>query len=66
MKNILSIRLIIAAMGVGAMAQAQQPKKVPRIGYLSNTNPVSESIRAEAIRRALHVTNETILIATAF
>ena len=34
-------------------ARAQQPKKVPRIGYLSNTDAVSESARAEAIRLAL-------------
>ena len=34
-------------------ARAQQPKKVPLIGYLSNTNPARESARAEAIRLAL-------------
>jgi len=34
-------------------AQAQQPKKVPRIGYLSNSDPVTESARGEAIRLAL-------------
>src|SRR5688572_6088028 len=34
-------------------ARAQQPKKVPRIGYLSNNNPASDSARAEAIRLAL-------------
>ena len=32
---------------------AQQPKKVPRIGYLSSGDPASESTRAEAIRLAL-------------
>ena len=37
----------------GAVAQAQQPKKVPRIGYLSPTDPARESARAEAIRLAL-------------
>jgi len=35
------------------VAQAQQPKKVPRIGYLSNTDPALESTRSEAIRLAL-------------
>ena len=35
------------------MAEAQQPKKVPRIGYLSAVDPASESARAEAIRLAL-------------
>ena len=34
-------------------ASAQQPKKVFRIGYLSNSDPVTESPRAEAIRLAL-------------
>jgi len=34
-------------------AEAQQPKKVFRIGYLSNSDPVTESARAEAIRLAL-------------
>ena len=34
-------------------ARAQQPKKVPRIGYLSTTDPARESARAEAIRLAL-------------
>ena len=35
------------------VAEAQQPKKVPRIGYLSNSDRVTESARAEAIRLAL-------------
>ena len=35
-------------------AAAQQPKKVFRICYLSNTGPSAESARAEAIRMALH------------
>ena len=37
----------------GARAEAQQPKKVPRIGYLSTTDPATESTRSEAIRLAL-------------
>jgi putative tryptophan/tyrosine transport system substrate-binding protein len=35
------------------LAQAQQPKKVPRIGYLSPLDSASESTRAEVIRLAL-------------
>jgi len=35
------------------LADAQQPKKVPLIGYLSNTDPARESARANAIRLAL-------------
>ena len=34
-------------------AEAQQPKKIPRIGYLSGVDPAAESDRAEAIRLAL-------------
>ena len=37
----------------GVEARAQQPKKVPRIGYLSALDPASESARSEAIRLAL-------------
>ena len=37
----------------GAVAQAQQPKKVPRIGYLAAGNAAGESARADAIRLAL-------------
>ena len=34
-------------------AEAQQPKKVPVIGYLSTNDPAGESARAEGIRLAL-------------
>jgi hypothetical protein len=37
----------------GIEARAQQPKKVPRIGYLSIGDPATESTRAEGIRLAL-------------
>jgi putative ABC transport system substrate-binding protein len=35
------------------VADAQQPKKVPRLGYLSNTDAGTDSARAEGIRLAL-------------
>ncbi len=45
---------LLATVLLGTVsAQAQQPKKVPRIGYLGAGDPASESIRAEAIRLAL-------------
>ena len=53
MKNILSILLVIAVMGVGARALAQQPKKVYRIGYLSPVDAATDSPRADGIRLAL-------------
>ena len=44
--------LVIAFVGSAGLVEAQ-PKKVPRIGYLSNSDPATESRRAEAIRLAL-------------
>jgi len=47
-------------------ARAQQPKKVPRIGYLSTLDPASESTRSEPIRLALrergYIEGQTIAI----
>ena len=48
-----SILVAVVLLALGVIAEAQQPKKVPRIGYLSNTDPATESARAEAIRLAL-------------
>jgi putative ABC transport system substrate-binding protein len=49
------IRLALCAMllALCVSAEAQQPKKIARIGYLSNTEPGRESARGEAIRLAL-------------
>ncbi|MGH7811212.1 MAG: ABC transporter substrate-binding protein, partial [Candidatus Binatia bacterium] len=44
--------LVALTMG-GAVVLAQQPKKVPRIGYISANDPATESTVFEAIRRAL-------------
>ena len=52
-RKILSAVLTILFLATVDPAQAQQPKKVPRIGYLSNTDPAGESARSEAIRLAL-------------
>jgi hypothetical protein len=35
------------------VAEAQQPNKIPRIGYLSSLEPARESARSEPIRQAL-------------
>ena len=54
MKRIATlVAIILALVGCGAVVEAQQPKKVPRLGYLSNSDPVTESARAEGIRLAL-------------
>jgi putative tryptophan/tyrosine transport system substrate-binding protein len=48
-----SILVAVVLLALGVIAEAQHPKKVPRIGYLSNTDPATESTRSEAIRLAL-------------
>src|ERR1051325_5349060 len=53
MTRVLCLSLTIATVVAGSIAQAQQPKKVPRIGYLSNGDSASESLRSDAIRLAL-------------
>jgi putative tryptophan/tyrosine transport system substrate-binding protein len=49
-----------------SMAEAQQPKKVYRIGYLSSTSPSAESSRLDGFRQALrelgHVEVKNIVI----
>ena len=52
-RKALCIALCALLLSLGLPAEAQQPKKVPRIGYLSSLDPARESARAEAIRLAL-------------
>jgi putative tryptophan/tyrosine transport system substrate-binding protein len=49
----LPITVAMVMFAFAVVAEAQQPKKVARIGYLSSGNPTIESTRAEAIRLAL-------------
>ena len=53
MNKVILWLVAIFLVGAGAIAEAQQPKKIPRIGYLSAFDPARESNRAEAIRLAL-------------
>jgi putative tryptophan/tyrosine transport system substrate-binding protein len=52
-RKTLSVVLTILFLATVNPAPAQQPKKVPQIGYLSSGNPTSESTRSEGIRLAL-------------
>ena len=51
--RLLSILIAVAMFAVGVIAEAQQPKKVPRIGYLSGTSYSVNSARIEAFRQGL-------------
>jgi putative tryptophan/tyrosine transport system substrate-binding protein len=48
-----SILVAVVLLALGVTAEAQQPKKIPQIGYISSFDPASESTRAEGIRLAL-------------
>jgi putative ABC transport system substrate-binding protein len=47
------ILFVTVLLAVAVVADAQQSKKVSRLGYLSSANPTTESARAKAIRLAL-------------
>jgi putative ABC transport system substrate-binding protein len=48
-----SILVVVVLLAFGVIAEAQQPKKVPRIGFLSATSPSAIAARVEAFRRGL-------------
>src|SRR3990170_6078556 len=47
--SVIAFVLVVAA----AVAHAQQPKKIPRIGYLSALSQPADSYRSEAFRQGL-------------
>jgi putative ABC transport system substrate-binding protein len=53
MKKASALLVLFVLLTVAARVQAQQAKKVPRIGYLLALDPASESTRFEGIRLAL-------------
>ena len=48
-----SILVAMMLLAVGVTAQAQQPTKIPRIGYLAGSSPSAISARIEAFRQGL-------------
>ncbi len=65
-KKIIFLALCSLLLAPCSAVEAQQPKKIPRIGYLSATDAASESTRAEAFRAALrelgYVEGQSIVI----
>ena len=54
MRKTLTLLFIVVALGAGAtIAEAQQTKKVPRIGYLATVSLSAISARIEAFRQGL-------------
>jgi putative ABC transport system substrate-binding protein len=52
-KKVIGLALGSLLFALSYSASAQQTKKIPRIGYLSPVDPVTDSARAEGIRLAL-------------
>jgi ABC-type uncharacterized transport system substrate-binding protein len=52
--RILCFSLTIATVVAGSIAQAQQTKKAPRIGWLSGSSRSAIATRSEAFRQGLH------------
>jgi ABC-type uncharacterized transport system substrate-binding protein len=48
-----SILVAVILLAVGVTAEAQQPKQVPRIGYLTGSSPSARSARIEAFGQGL-------------
>src|SRR5438046_1936945 len=65
--GVLSILLVVVLLAVAVIAEAQQPAKIPRIGYVSGTGtatnqgPYVEALR-EGLRELGHVEGKTFLI----
>jgi putative ABC transport system substrate-binding protein len=68
MRNVFSlIAIIVALVGLGTVAEAQQPKKVPRIGIVSATgDPSNPGLYVEGFRQGLrdlgYIEGKNILI----
>jgi putative tryptophan/tyrosine transport system substrate-binding protein len=52
-KAAVPILVAVILLTVAVVTEAQQPTKVPRIGYLSGVDAATDSSRAEGIRLAL-------------
>jgi putative ABC transport system substrate-binding protein len=51
--GLLSILFVVVLLAVAVIAEAQQPKKVPRIGYLAGASHAAIAFRLEAFRQGL-------------
>jgi putative ABC transport system substrate-binding protein len=64
--SIFVYTLGVLLLALCASAEAQQPKKVPRIGYLSGGSPTTNPMRDEAFKQGLralgYVEGQNILI----
>ena len=50
---VLSILVVVVLLAVAVIAEAQQPKKIPRIGYLTGATASGMRHRTDAFRQGL-------------
>jgi len=53
MKRIICLAVIIAMFGGVGIAEAQQPRKIPRIGFLMPGSRATYAVRLEAFQNGL-------------
>src|SRR5437879_2931571 len=51
--GVLSILFVVVLLAVGVIAEAQQPKKIARIGYLFASTPAATALNIEAFRQGM-------------
>src|SRR5436190_18832444 len=51
--RVFSIVFVVVLLAVAVIAEAQQVKKVPRIGFLLGATPSANTVRIEAFRQGL-------------
>jgi ABC-type uncharacterized transport system substrate-binding protein len=51
--EVQSILVVVVLLVLGVIAEAQQPAKIPRIGYLTGATPDGQSARIEPFRQGL-------------
>jgi putative tryptophan/tyrosine transport system substrate-binding protein len=69
-KTITVVWLVGLTLAAVHLAEAQQPKKVPRVGFVGTASPSAVSARVEAFRQGLrelgYVEGKSILIECLF
>jgi hypothetical protein len=63
---LLSIPVVVAVVVVGDLAEAQQLKKVPRIGFLFGSPVSARSARIEPFRQGSSILVAAVLLVVAF
>jgi len=65
-KKAIAVLLVILALASAHLAEAQQPKKIPRVGYLTISTPSAQAPYTKAFRQGLrdlgYIEGQTITI----